>query len=46
VLRELDALNREWGKDFARWEQVKPMTTREAVKRPDQNFSAWADFKE
>jgi len=42
----LTALNREWGSEFARWEQVEPMTTREAVQQPDQNFSAWADSKE
>jgi hypothetical protein len=42
----LTALNQEWGTEFDRWEQVKPMTTREAVQRSDQNFAAWADFKE
>jgi hypothetical protein len=42
----LTALNQEWGSEFARWEEVKPMTTREAMQRADQNFSAWADFKE
>ena len=42
----LTALNQEWGSEFGRWEQVKPMTTREAMQRSDQNFAAWADFKE
>ncbi len=42
----LDALNREWGSAFARWEAVVPMTTSAAMARADQNFSAWADFKE
>jgi Beta-galactosidase len=42
----LTALNQEWAYVFARWEEVKPMTTREAMQRSDQNFAAWADFKE
>ena len=42
----LDALNQEWGSDFSRWEDVMPMTTREALQRSDENFAAWADFKE
>jgi hypothetical protein len=42
----LTSLNQEWGSDFASWEEVKPMTTREAMQRSDQNFAAWADFKE
>ena len=41
----LAALNRQWGADFAAWDRVMPMTTREAVTRTDDNFSAWADFK-
>jgi hypothetical protein len=41
----LDALNAQWGSSFATWDQVMPMTTREAVTRADDNFSAWADFK-
>lgn len=41
----LDALNAQWGSDFAAWDEVMPMTTREAVMRDDDNFSAWADFK-
>jgi hypothetical protein len=42
----LTALNQEWGSEFARWEQVIPTTTRDALRRSDQNFSSWADFKE
>ncbi|GIK98037.1 MAG: hypothetical protein BroJett029_22460 [Alphaproteobacteria bacterium] len=42
---DLAALNRQWGTDFADWDEVVPMTTREAVRREDENFSAWADFK-
>jgi hypothetical protein len=42
----LIALNQQWGSEFGCWEQVMPMTTREAIQRSDQNFSAWADFKE
>jgi hypothetical protein len=41
----LDALNAQWGSSFAAWDDVMPMTTREAVTRDDDNFSAWADFK-
>jgi hypothetical protein len=42
----LAALNRQWTSEFSRWEQVAPMTTRDAMQRSDQNYSAWADFKE
>jgi len=41
----VSALNAEWGSHFADWDSVMPMTTREAMRREDQNFSAWADFK-
>ena len=44
--RSLAALNEQWGTNFSEWEQVIPMTTDEAMQRSDQNFSAWADFKE
>lgn len=43
--RTLAALNRQWGADYASWDAVMPMTTREAVTRSDDNFSGWADFK-
>jgi glycosyl hydrolase family 42 (putative beta-galactosidase) len=42
----LDALNRQWGTNFSSWDLVMPMTTNEAMKRTDDNFSGWADFKE
>lgn len=42
----LNALNREWGTRFSSWHSVMPMTTDVALKRPDENFAAWADFKE
>lgn len=41
----LAALNRQWGSHFARWHDVGPMTTAEAMRRADENFSAWADFR-
>ncbi len=40
------ALNREWGSHFEGWDHVMPMTTRQAIEKPDQNFAAWADFKQ
>ncbi len=42
----LAALNRQWGSRFTDWSSVVPMTTAEAMKRSDGNYSAWADFKE
>ncbi len=42
----LGALNRQWGKSFAAWQEVMPETTNEAMERGDDNFSAWADHKE
>lgn len=42
----LTALNREWGTHFPDWHAVMPMTTDAALKQPDENFAAWADFKE
>ncbi len=41
----LDALNTQWGTSFATWADVTPMLTSDALKRSDDNFSAWADFK-
>ena len=43
--RSLDALNAEWGTHFVRWEDVRPETTRQAMRRTDDNFAAWSDFK-
>jgi hypothetical protein len=42
----LAALNGQWGTNFSTWDQVTPDTTREAMKRTDENYSSWADFKE
>jgi Beta-galactosidase len=42
---DLAALNREWGAHFARWDDVVPPTTDVAMRRKDENFAAWADFK-
>jgi glycosyl hydrolase family 42 (putative beta-galactosidase) len=42
----LAALNEQWGSRFSSWDSVVPMTTAEAMKRRDGNYSAWADFKE
>lgn len=42
----LAALNREWGTRFSDWDAVMPMTTDAALAQPDENFAAWADFKE
>jgi hypothetical protein len=42
----LAALNRQWGTSFANWDAVMPDTTREAMRKPGDNFSAWADHKE
>jgi hypothetical protein len=42
----LAALNRQWGTQFTGWDSVMPMTTSEAMKRADDNYSAWADLKE
>ncbi|HET7765508.1 MAG TPA: alpha-amylase family protein [Burkholderiales bacterium] len=44
--RTTAALNAQWGSRFDVWESVVPMTTAEAMKRADGNYSAWSDFKE
>ena len=41
----LAALNAEWGSAFARWDDVVPTGTDEAIARADGNFAAWNDFK-
>ncbi len=43
--RDLDALNQQWGSRFGAWEEVVPELTDDAMRRTDDNFSAWADFK-
>jgi len=40
------ALNRQWGSDFADWDQVAPMLTDAARLQADDNFSQWSDFKD
>ena len=42
----LAALNRQWGTTFATWNSVIPLTTDQVMKKSDDNFSAWSDFKE
>ena len=42
----LAALNQQWGTNFTDWALVVPMTTEQAMKQADDNFSSWADFKE
>jgi hypothetical protein len=42
----LHALNEQWGSNFSNWDAVIPQTTDEAMKRTDDNFSSWSDFKE
>src|SRR6185437_1331412 len=35
----LASLNMEWGTDFADWDHVTPLTTRDAMRRSDGNFA-------
>jgi hypothetical protein len=45
---DLAALNREWGTEFASWEQVEPLTSQEALERRaagNWNFAPWADHR-
>jgi hypothetical protein len=42
----LAVLNQQWGAAFKGWDEVVPMTTDEAMRLSDGNYSAWADFKE
>jgi hypothetical protein len=42
----LAALNGQWGTSFASWDLVTPQTTREAMRRTDDNYSSWSDHKE
>jgi len=41
----LDGINRQWGTQFMRLEDVAPLTTDEMMKRGDDNWSAWADHR-
>lgn len=45
----LEAINREWGTSFSRWEDVTPFTTYEIKAREragSENYAAWADHRE
>ena len=42
---DLPALNRQWDSRFGAWDEVMPDLTDDAMRRTDDNFSAWADFK-
>ena len=41
----LAALNRQWGTALGSWDDAMPDTTDTAIRRVDENFSAWSDFK-
>ena len=41
----LQAVNEAWGVQNPSWSAITPPTTTEAMRRPDDNFTAWADFK-
>jgi hypothetical protein len=41
----LAALNAQWGTNYTTWDAVQPELTREAMRRTDDNFSQWSDFK-
>lgn len=41
----LAALNLEWGARFPTWEAVLPPTTPQTMRRTDDNYAAWSDFK-
>ena len=41
----LAALNQQWGSDYADWDAVVPELTDAAMRRTDDNYSAWTDFK-
>ena len=42
---DLAALNRQWGTSLTSWDAATPELTDAAIARPDQNFSAWSDWK-
>ena len=41
----LAALNAEWGTAYANWDAIQPETTRQTMRRTDDNFAPWNDFK-
>ena len=41
----VEALNAQWGTAFPAWDSVVPELTDAALRRTDENYSAWSDFK-
>jgi hypothetical protein len=41
----LAALNAEWGTGYTDWNSIDPETTRKVMRRTDENFAPWNDFK-
>jgi Beta-galactosidase trimerisation domain/Beta-galactosidase len=41
----LEGINRQWGTQFSRLEDVVPLTTDEMMQRGGDNWSAWADHR-
>ncbi len=41
----LAALNAEWGTAYSDWDAIQPETTWQTMRRTDDNFAAWSDFK-
>jgi hypothetical protein len=41
----LEGINRQWGTQFQRLDDVTPLTTDEMMQRGDDNWSAWADHR-
>lgn len=41
----IEALNAQWGTAFVAWDDVVPELTDAALRRTDDNYSAWSDFK-
>jgi hypothetical protein len=41
----LAALNAEWGTAYTEWDAIEPATTWQTMRRSDDNFAAWSDFK-
>ena len=41
----LDGINRQWGTNFQRLDDVTPLTTDEMMQRGDDNWSPWADHR-
>jgi Beta-galactosidase len=42
---DIAALNQQWGSGFPDWDAVVPQLTDVAMRRADDNYSAWSDFK-